>query len=167
MPTVLPYNRQRAFDYAEAWAYRRNPNYLDFSDLGGDCTNFASQCLYAGSGVMNYTPIYGWYYNSSSDRTASWTGVQYLYNFLTSNKTQGVFASDTTIDRMMIGDIIQLGNYSNEFYHSLVVTGVGNEPDESNILVSTHSFDAHQRRLSSYTYANIRFLHIEGVHKSW
>ena len=28
----------------------RNPAYLDFHGLGGDCTNFVSQCLYAGAG---------------------------------------------------------------------------------------------------------------------
>ena len=166
MPAVLPYNRDKVLQYAETWAYRRNPNYLDFTDLGGDCTNFASQCLFAGSGIMNDTPIYGWYYNSSYDRTASWTGVQYLYNFLTGNQKQGVFASDTTIDRMTIGDIIQLGNYANEYYHSLIVTGVGNIPDIHNILVTAHTYDVHLRPLHSYTFANIRFLHIEGVYRN-
>ena len=58
----MEYNRANAVAYAKKWAYGRNPKYYDFSDLGGDCTNFASQCIYAGSGVMNYTPTYGWYY---------------------------------------------------------------------------------------------------------
>ena len=52
----MEYNRANAVAYAKKWAYGRNPKYYDFSDLGGDCTNFASQCIYAGSGVMNYTP---------------------------------------------------------------------------------------------------------------
>ena len=60
----MEYNRANAVAYAKKWAYGRNPKYYDFSDLGGDCTNFASQCIYAGSGVMNYTPTYGWYYIS-------------------------------------------------------------------------------------------------------
>ena len=41
------------------WALLRNPAYLDFHGLGGDCTTFVSQCLYAGAGVMNRTPVYG------------------------------------------------------------------------------------------------------------
>ena len=41
---------------------------------------------------MNYTPIFGWYYRSSSDRTASWTGVEYLYNFLIGNRSVGPYA---------------------------------------------------------------------------
>ena len=58
---VKSYDRRSAAAYAQRWAYFRNPDFLDFSDLGGDCTNFASQCIYAGSGVMNFTPTYGWY----------------------------------------------------------------------------------------------------------
>ncbi len=42
--------------YAHLWAYGRNPRYYDYEGIGGDCTNFASQCIYAGAGVMNDTP---------------------------------------------------------------------------------------------------------------
>ena len=78
----IPYDRGAAVDYARRWALSRNPAFYDFSDIGGDCTNFVSQCIYAGAGVMNYTKDTGWYYISSSDRTPSWTGVEYLYDFL-------------------------------------------------------------------------------------
>lgn len=53
---------------------------------GGDCTSFASQCIYAGSKVMNYNKNNGWYYNSGNDKSSSWSGVEFLYNFLTTNK---------------------------------------------------------------------------------
>ena len=53
---MKPYDRAAALRYAEQWALRRNPDFFDFEELGGDCTNFASQCLYAGSRVMNFTP---------------------------------------------------------------------------------------------------------------
>ena len=83
---TFEYNREAAVAYAREWALSRNPAYYDYSELGGDCTNFASQCIYAGAGVMNYTPVFGWYYISSAERTASWTGVEFLYNFLTQNE---------------------------------------------------------------------------------
>ena len=54
--------------------------------FGGDCTNFVSQCIYAGSNVMNYDKNNGWYYNNTNDRAPSWSGVEFLYNFLTKNK---------------------------------------------------------------------------------
>ena len=84
MATV--YDRGKAVAYAKRWAFSRNPDFLDFQGLGGDCSNFVSQCLFAGCGVMNYTPTYGWYYIDSNRRTASWTGVSYLYSFLVSNR---------------------------------------------------------------------------------
>ena len=69
----LTYDRAKAVAYAERWALSRNPRYYDFEDIGGDCTNFASQCIYAGAGVMNWTPVTGWYYIDASRRTPSWT----------------------------------------------------------------------------------------------
>ena len=74
--TLYPYDRQAAVRYASRWAYGRNPAYADFDALGGDCTNFASQCLYAGAGVMDFTPTFGWYYRSLRDRAPAWTGVE-------------------------------------------------------------------------------------------
>ena len=84
--TLYPYDRQAAVDYAHRWAYHRNPDFYSFDELGGDCTNFASQCLYAGAGVMDYTPTFGWYYNSQYSRAPAWTGVPFFYNFLTRKK---------------------------------------------------------------------------------
>ena len=68
---IKPYDRAKAVAYAHEWAYGRNPRFYDFSNIGGDCTNFASQCLYAGSGVMNYSPTNGWYYINLNSRSPS------------------------------------------------------------------------------------------------
>ena len=57
MPRIIPYDRRAAIRYAHRWAFGRNPRYYDYENIGGDCTNFASQCLYAGTGVMNFTPV--------------------------------------------------------------------------------------------------------------
>ena len=56
VPEIIPYDREAAVRYAHRWAYGRNPRFYNFDELGGDCTNFASQYLYAGTGIMNYTP---------------------------------------------------------------------------------------------------------------
>ena len=71
MFVVRPYRRERAVQYAERWATMRNPVFYDFTEIGGNCTNFVSQALYAGSCMMNYTPIFGWYYITPNERTAS------------------------------------------------------------------------------------------------
>lgn len=59
---AFDYDRQAAVEYAHQWAYFRNPQFYDFNSIGGDCTNFVSQCVFAGTGVMNYTPNIGWFY---------------------------------------------------------------------------------------------------------
>lgn len=110
---------------------------------------------------MNYTPVYGWFYRSSSDRTASWTGVEYLYNFLVTNKSVGPFAREVTWGQAQPGDIVQLGDDTGDFYHSPVITVTSPE-----ILVCAHSYDALDRPLDTYDFYTARFLHIEGV-RDW
>ena len=157
----IPYDRAAAVDYARRWALGRNPAYYDFQALGGDCTNFASQCLFAGAGIMNYTPVTGWYYRSVSDRTAAWTGVEYLYAFLTGNRSVGPYAHVVPPAAAQPGDIVQLGTWTGDFYHSPVITAVAPV-----ILVAAHTFDALDRPLSTYRYDTARFLHIDGV-RTW
>lgn len=158
---IIPYNRTAAVDYARKWALKRNPAYYNFDSVGGDCTNFASQCVFAGAGIMNFTPLMGWYYRSSSDRTPSWSGVEYLFNFLTNNKSVGPFAHIVSEKEVLPGDIVQLGTGSGSFYHSPVITSI-----EGEILVAAHTFDALDRPLTSYSYNVARFLHIDGV-RTW
>ena len=88
----IEYNRTDAVNYAKKWALLRNPNYYNFQNLGGDCTNFVSQSIYAGAKVMNLSHNRGWYYYSASNRSASWTSVEYLYEFLVNNQTAGPYA---------------------------------------------------------------------------
>lgn len=152
------YDRNAVVVYAREWALKRNPAFYDFQNIGGDCTNFASQCIYAGSKIMNYTPVYGWYYRSLSDRSASWTGVEYLYNFLISNTSVGPYAREVSQEEIQPGDIIQLGIANGDFYHTLVVTATSPE-----ILIAAHTYDALNRPLNTYDYYTARFLHIDGV----
>lgn len=156
--TELPYLRNEAVLYARQWALSRNPLYYDFEHIGGDCTNFASQCILAGARVMNYTPVMGWYYRTLGDRTASWSGVEYLYNFLVNNEGAGPYGHAVPVEEALPGDLAQLGDGAGHFYHCPVITAV-----LPGILVAAHSFDALDRRLSSYSFETVRFLHIDGV----
>ena len=167
MPELLPYNREAAVAYAHTWAYRRNPAYFDFSGIGGDCTNFASQCIYAGAGVMNFTPLYGWFYRTANDRTPSWTGVQYLYDFLTRNLGAGPFAIEVSLSQLEPGDVVQLAiDREDRYQHTPVVVRIDGEPSLTNVLVAAHSNDVDYRPLSTYNIRKIRCLHIEGVRSS-
>ena len=157
------YNRDKAVEYANRWAYGRNPKFFDFSEIGGDCTNFASQCIYAGSGGMNYTPLYGWYYRTVNDRTPSWTGVNELYRFLVNNKGAGPQGRVTDLRGIEKGDIIQLKFQPGErFDHTPIVVDAGDGTPRT-IKVAAHSRDSNCRPLSSYSYIQLRPIHIFNV----
>ena len=153
------YEREKALLYAEKYAFSQNPLFGDFRDIGGNCTNFVSQCVYAGSCKMNYTPTFGWYYISLEQRAASWTGVEFFYNFMTSNQGVGPFGKEITKEECEIGDVVQLGNKTDGYYHSLIAVGF----DEDDILVAAQTNDAYMRPLSSYSYDFARFIKILGV----
>ena len=78
-----------------------------------------------------------------------------------SNEGAGPFAAEVTKERIRVGDVIQPGTASGEFYHSCLVSGLR----RGEILVAAHSYDAFDRPLSSYSFAKARFLHIEGVRR--
>ena len=154
------YDREAALEYAKKWAYSRNPQFYDYSDIGGDCTNFASQVLYAGYGEMNYRPTFGWYYINANNKRPSWTGVNQLYNFLVSNRGAGPKAVETTVEGIENGDLLQLDfNGDGRFDHTPVIVDVGERTPDT-ILVAAHSNDAYMRPLSTYDYKDVRFLHI-------
>ena len=157
---IIEYNRSLAVEYAGSWAKKRNPTYYNFDTLGGDCTNFVSQCLYAGSKVMNYEKVFGWYYISLNNRAPAWTGVEFLYSFLIRKNRIGPFATLTDEKSIEVGDVIQLGRYNGDFFHTAIVTEV--LPNQ--ILISSHTRDFYNVPLSFYNYAQIRYLHIEGVY---
>lgn len=163
MHPFLPYDREKAVAYARKWAYGRNPAFLDYERLGGDCTNYASQCLFAGSGVMDYTHLFGWYYINGDKKSPSWTGVPYFYNFLLGKHAHGPVGEETNLEGVQPGDIIQLATMQNAFHHTPVVVAVEGTPTPDTIFVSAHSFDCDYRPLSSYPIRKARFLHITHV----
>jgi hypothetical protein len=151
------YDRKKALEYAKKWAKGRNPDYYDFEKLGGDCTNFISQCLFAGFGTMNYYK-YGWYYKSLNSRSASWAGVEFLYRFLANNRGPGPKGKSADIKELVPGDIIQLNLNGVSFSHSLIVLQTNGTPQGT--FVATHSYDTYGKRLSEYVYINARFIKI-------
>lgn len=68
--TALAYNRGNAVSYADRWALSRNSSYPSYS---ADCTNFASQALYAGGYHFVGTPQL---WNSGDD--TQWWGDWFL-----------------------------------------------------------------------------------------
>jgi cell wall-associated NlpC family hydrolase len=93
--------RRRAIEYADHWAgsaddpHRANPEYENFGDGGGDCTNFASQVMRAGglkdvgNGIDDWHrgDADDWYYNNGihfpwNDRSNTWSVAQANRDFI-------------------------------------------------------------------------------------
>lgn len=159
----MEYNRMQVIEYAKKWAFLRNPNYYNFDNVGGDCTSFASQCIYAGSKKMNYTKELGWYYINGNNKSPSWSGVEYLYQFLVKNKSSGPQAIETTQNNIEIGDIVQLSFDGRQFGHTLVIVAIENKYMLSGIKIASHTFDSFNKAISEYNFQQIRWLHINKV----
>ncbi|MBE5754836.1 MAG: amidase [Clostridiales bacterium] len=155
---VKAYNRQLAIIYARKWALSRNPFYYNFDSLGGDCTNFASQCVYAGSLVMNYAQN-GWYYTTLNNRAPAWSGVEFFYDFLLNNNGRGPFASVIPLSNASVGDVIVLERQSGDKFHTLFISKIENE----RVYVCSHTRDALDMPLDYFNFHNLYTLHVNGV----
>lgn len=156
---IKNYYVENAVNYAVKWAMKRNDKYADFSNMGGDCTNYISQCIYEGTGIMNYSKLNGWYYNSLNSRSPSWTSVEYLYKFLTSNSSYGPYGYEIDINEIMLGDIVQLSDDNIRYTHTVIVTEIDNDV----IYVCAHSQDVLNKELNKYKQKYRRYIHINGV----
>ena len=159
----IQYDRQKAVEYAKQWAFLRNPKYYNFDNVGGDCTSFISQCIYAGSNTMNYSKQKGWYYINGNSKSPSWSGVEFLYQFLIENKSvgpYGILSNQTNIEK---GDIAQLSFDGKIFGHSLIIVNIENNYSLYGIKIASHTLDSYDKSIAEYNYKKIRFIHIQEV----
>ncbi len=154
------FDKESAVIYARKHALKYNPDFMSFKGLGGDCTNYISQCLLAGGGVMNYSNN-GWFYVDSNNRAPSWTGVNFLTNFLLANKTPGFRVEIIKKENLQIGDIVQIRQNPNRFNHTMIVT----KAYGGKVFVSAHSNDCLDKSLDDYKYIEIMCLRIIGVNE--
>ena len=141
------YCRDAAVSYARTWAYGRNNYFYVYTQ---DCTNFVSQCLFAGGIKMNsrwhsyaYPKAGRWEGRNNEkynwDITPSWRQAQALYNFLT-DPANGYIWSDVVSIRtsygvkwaankcgIQPGDVLFLaGSDGSNPHHAMIVTKVEN-----------------------------------------
>ncbi|WP_085992844.1 amidase domain-containing protein [Oceanobacillus senegalensis] len=98
------YDRRAAVQYAERWWNSYNPEFRTF-DV--DCTNYVSQCLYAGGAPMRGAPVRerGWWYSGDS-WSFSWAVAHSLRWYL-SGSTEGLKGKEVdSPEDLLPGDII-------------------------------------------------------------
>lgn len=85
------YQRERAVSYANKYAglawgagnnNRYNQKYRDYTDLGGDCTNFASQVLGDPEEGGGLKMTHGWRYRFKAGGSESWVRTDSFKHFL-------------------------------------------------------------------------------------
>ena len=91
--------------------------------------------------------------------------MEYFRNFLTRREiSQGPVGVPCQLADLRPGDLVQLSFNGEEFQHTPVVVAVRRPVLSLNdVLIAAHSYDADNRPLSTYTFQQIRFLHILGT----
>lgn len=167
-----PYNRDEAIRYANNWVNRRNTEWLDYSNLGGNCQNFASQSMVAGGIPMDTQGDHVWKWfgatlsntTATRGRTSSWTGVDEFYAYAQLNDGFGLVAdADANFDQGEIGDIIILG-FDENWRHTVMITEVLTDSDGNVIeyLVASNTKDQKNYPISAYLYTRQQLIKIYG-----
>jgi cell wall-associated NlpC family hydrolase len=137
------YNRGAVVQYAETWWNGANPRYIEFEV---DCTNFVSQCLFAGGMPMNYTGKRdsGWWYRGRVGGqelwSYSWAIANALPRYLLASGRARQVASPL---ELAPGDMIGYDwDGDGRYQHSTIVTAL----DASGApLVNAHTYNARGR----------------------
>jgi hypothetical protein len=146
------YSREAAVDYALKYGLTPNPQYKYFGihgELGGDCTNFVSQCLNEGGAEMVYDKKLGWWYlsgktidNTSQTWSLSWATANSLYWFIKKRGQMNVYGLKGEeigdINALELGDLIFYENFKGVINHSSIITGFY----EGLPLITQHSVEA-------------------------
>ncbi len=135
----IAYDRLKAVQYAERWWNSFNPQYPQFTD---DCTNYISQCLYAGGIPMWGKPnrSKGWWMEGKSNWSFSWTVAQ---AFMLMLKAAAWTKEVKNPSQLMIGDIICYDfEGDGRFNHNTIVTG---KDEYGNPLVNAHTTNSRMR----------------------
>lgn len=165
------FDRNKAVAYANQYYHSRNPIWYNFTDEGGNCQNYASQCLLEGGIPLDYfgeeqwkcyveDPNYEPEINeeeTATGRTRSWVNVGYFYNYAKWNEGKGM-AADANVNLYYAqpGDIIIVGN--NGLSHTVIVSKVV----DGHILVNSNSIDMKDYPVEAYTYTTVMLIKILG-----
>lgn len=136
-------NASRVANYAATFWKNYNSSYKNYNGSGGDCMNYASQCLAAGLGftsdgsaLCDNIGSYIWKPNSSSFISCS-----SFRTYLSNNTSEtGLFGTVTTTasanSTYKVGDIIHVDGTGGPYTHAAIVTSAG---DKNTALVSAHN----------------------------
>lgn len=177
-----PYDRAGVVAYAHRWATAprpyNHPPYDDYTDIGGDCTNFVSQAIHeGGNAAMTFGGTHGigtsgWYYYNALDRSMAWNDVDALHTFIVNDRelwSTGTEGCDVLQYQAYEGDIIQYDWTNNATWDHSTIIVRSEDYGQNNryhwIAAHTRDVDNYPFTNYIYTYTNMiyRFVHIERI----
>lgn len=157
------YDRRKAVRYAELWWNQRNPGFVHVEN---DCTNFISQCLFAGDIPVWGQPVRGrGWWHAPTNWSFSWAVANSFRWYLSrSGNIIGATEADHAW-KLVPGDVICYDfEGDGHWNHNTIVTAL--DPS-GQPLVNAHTYDARNR---NWTYTDspawtkkiqYKFFHIE------
>lgn len=166
--TGIRYRRDLAAAYADRWWNEGNPAYELFEV---NCTNYVSQCIFAGGAPMNYTGKRGsgwWYKGRSSGQewwSYSWAVSHALTQYLAVARKAGLHAIEKQApEELQLGDVITYDwNGDGRFQHSTIVTAfdsAGMPLVNANTVPSRHRYWDYRDSYAWTKGTRYRFFHI-------
>lgn len=164
----IPYRRDLVAAYADRWWNEGNPAYELFEV---NCTNYVSQCVFAGNAPMNYTGKResGWWYKGRNkgqeNWSFSWAVSNALTHYLGGKRVSGLRVETVlSADELQLGDIITYDwNGDNRFQHSTIVTAfdaAGMPLVNANTVASRHRYWDYRDSYAWTEQTRYRFFHI-------
>ena len=158
------YSASDAAEYAVKWGEDRNGIYPNYNLSGGDCTNFVSQCIYAGGldmsgssatvGIVESTSNWYCIYIKSTlgirkyEVTTSWMRVSDFNTYLSSLVSKSTKTTlSSLISSCSAGDVVQLADKTTGTpYHSIII----NAKDSTTAYFCGHSSDRSDENVKTY-----------------
>jgi hypothetical protein len=164
----IPYRRDLAAAYADRWWNEPNPAYETFEV---NCTNYVSQCLFAGHAPMNYTGRRdsGWWYKGRSGGrelwSYSWAVSHALQSYLARGASRGLHAVQVESPAdLALGDVIFYDwDGDGRFRHTTIVTAfdsAGMPLVNANTTASRHRYWDYRDSYAWTERTRYRFFHI-------
>jgi len=166
--TGIRYRRDLAAAYADRWWDEGNPSYELF-DV--NCTNYVSQCIFAGNAPMNYTGTRGsgWWYKGRAKGqelwSYSWAVSNALTQYLSTARKSGLRAEQVqSAGQLQLGDVITYDwTGDGRYQHSTIVTAfdaAGQPLVNANTVASRHRYWDYRDSYAWTGRTRYRFFHI-------
>ena len=161
------YNVDKVLEYIHEYWEEPNPDFPNYTGMGGDCACFVSQCLYAGGKQMvgtNAASFSNWFCRTSdrnqfSKVSSTWRGAEAFAAYWKKNAIEyKEFAPECFDDRLAFrevykyanpGDPISFINSNGRPYHTVMVS-YKNRNNDREIRFAAHTSPQWEKSLYDY-----------------